>query len=223
MCGPGCLHPARTQLSALPEPGLGFRIPHSSLSNKAVFLDRDGTVITDLEYLGDPDKIEFLPGSVDALSSLQKNGYLLVVITNQSGVARGFFDEATCRAVNDRFSQLLSDENIILSGIYYCPHLPGATVKEYDRVCDCRKPAKGLFLKAAQELSIDFKSSWAVGDSLRDLKPAKELGARTVLVLTGKGPEQAGHADATSTADVTAPTLSEAARIILESPGADIS
>ncbi len=184
-------------------------------SNKAVFLDRDGTIIRDISYLDDPEQIEFLPGAVEALRSLHDKEYLLVVITNQSGVARGFFDEETCRKVNHQFTQRLVAQGIPVGASYYCPHLPGAPVPEYDQVCNCRKPAKGLFEKAARELDIDFKSSWAVGDSLRDLKPGSELGARTVLVLTGKGREQAALEDAGLVADFTAGDLAEAAHIIL--------
>jgi D-glycero-D-manno-heptose 1,7-bisphosphate phosphatase len=182
---------------------------------KAVFLDRDGTVIRDLDYLGDPDKIEFLPGAVEALRSLHAQGYLLVVITNQSGVARGFFDEAACQEVGRRFKETLDAAGVPIAASYYCPHLPGAPVQEYDRVCDCRKPSKGLFEKAARELRIDFSSSWAVGDMLRDLEPAKNLGARTILVLTGKGREQAAEPQAAAIADFTATDLADAARIIL--------
>jgi len=188
---------------------------HSGKKQKAIFLDRDGTVIKDLDYLGDPERIELLPGAIEALRSLRDAGYLLVVITNQSGVARGFFDEQTCIAVYNRFRQILADAGVPLDAAYYCPHLPGAPVAQYDRECNCRKPAPGLFEKAAGELKIDFTISWAVGDSLRDLEPAKKLGIRTILVLTGKGRQQMHEAGADHVADHKASDLLKAARLIL--------
>lgn len=187
----------------------------SAQSRRAVFLDRDGTIIRDTGYLGDLDGIEFLPGAVEAMRSLHDAGYLLVVITNQSGVARGLFDEDRCRAVSERFVSLLAEEGVPVAASFYCPHLPGAAVPEYDKVCDCRKPGRGLFEKAAEELHVDFNSSWAAGDSLRDLEPAKKLGAKTILVLTGKGSKQAGQDGALEIADVICDDLVGAAREIL--------
>jgi D-glycero-D-manno-heptose 1,7-bisphosphate phosphatase len=186
-------------------------------SARAVFLDRDGTIIRDLEYLGDPAEMEFLPGAPEALRTLHEAGFLLVVITNQSGVARGLFDEAACREVNDRFVEVLAGQGVPVTAVYYCPHLPGAAVPEYDMECECRKPGTALFRQAAEEFDIDFARSWAVGDSLRDLQPAKKLGARTVLVLTGKGAGQASLPEARSAADRTAADIREAAEIIIES------
>ncbi len=183
-------------------------------SARAVFLDRDGTIIRDCEYLSDPAGIELLPGAAEALRALHEAGFLLVIITNQSGVARGLFDEAACRAVNERFVELLAERGAPVAAVYYCPHLPGAAVPEYDMECDCRKPGTALFTKAAGDLGIDFARSWAVGDSLRDLKPAKELGAATVLVLTGKGAAQASLADARAAADRIAADIREAADLI---------
>jgi D-glycero-D-manno-heptose 1,7-bisphosphate phosphatase len=186
----------------------------STKSARAVFLDRDGTIIEDLEYLSAPDRIRLLPGAVKALRALHEAGFLLVVITNQSGIARGLLDEKTCQAVIDRFVELLAGEGVPIAAVHYCPHLPGAAVAQYDRQCDCRKPAPGLFRKAGQELAIDFARSWAIGDSLRDLQPARELGASTILVLTGKGARQASLPEAASAADRIAADILEAAQII---------
>lgn len=188
-------------------------------SARAVFLDRDGTIIRDLEYLSDPDRIELLPGAAEALLKLHEAGFLIVVITNQSGVARGFFDEATCRAVNERFVEILAARDVPVTGVYYCPHLPGAVIPEYDVQCGCRKPGTDLFSRAVEELDIDISSSWAVGDSLRDLLPAKKLGASTILVLTGKGQEQVSLPEAQSAADRIAADISEAAEVISGSTG----
>ena len=187
----------------------------SARSHKAVFLDRDGTIIEDRNYLGDPAEINLLTGAVEALKSLQERDYLLAVITNQSGIARGFFDEAAYRAVDRRLREILAAEGVRIAATYHCPHLPGAPVLEYDRLCDCRKPGKGLFERAAEELAIDFSHSWSVGDSLRDLQPAKELGARTALVLTGKGREQAARPEAKDVSDIIAADILEASRMII--------
>jgi D-glycero-D-manno-heptose 1,7-bisphosphate phosphatase len=186
-------------------------------SARAVFLDRDGTIIRDLEYLSDPDRIELLPGADEALRKLHEAGFLLVVITNQSGVARGFFDEATCWAINEKFVEILANMNVPVEEVYYCPHLPGAVVPEYDVRCDCRKPGTGLFTKAIEEHDIDISRSWAVGDSLRDLQPAGELGASTILVLTGKGGLEVSLPQAQSVADRVVADISEAAEVILGS------
>lgn len=183
-------------------------------SARAVFLDRDGTIIEDLEYLSDAEKIRFLPGAAEALRALHKAGFLLVVITNQSGIARGLLDEKTCRAIIDRFTELLAAEDVPIAAVHYCPHLPGAAVAQYDRQCDCRKPRPGLFRKAGEELAIDFERSWAIGDSLRDLQPARELGASTILVLTGKGAKQALLPEAASAADRIVADIREAAWVI---------
>lgn len=187
--------------------------------HKAVFLDRDGTIIKDLDYLDDPERIELLPGAAEALCSLKDAGFLLVVITNQSGIARGFFDESKYLAVDRRFREILARQGVTLDATYYCPHLPGAAVAQYDRECDCRKPAPGLFEKAASELRIDFARSWALGDSLRDLEPAKNLGAKTILVLTGKGWQQSQDSRCEKVADFTVSDLAEAARLILGRSG----
>jgi D-glycero-D-manno-heptose 1,7-bisphosphate phosphatase len=188
----------------------------SSRSVKAILLDRDGTIIEDLGYLADPGQIHVLPRAVEGLRLLDSAGYILVVITNQSGVARGCFDESTCKAVNEHFREILAGQGVPIAATYFCPHLPGAKVKEYDQVCECRKPGKGLFEQAARQFDIDFARSWAIGDSIRDLEPAKELGARTVLVLTGKGREQARDSRTDSIADIIAADLAEAARVICD-------
>ena len=187
--------------------------------NKAVFLDRDGTIIEDLGYLDDPGKILFIPGAREAMRALQEAGFLLVLITNQSGVARGYFSEDLCRKIDERLREVLSRTGVNLDGSYYCPHLPGAVATEYDMKCGCRKPAPGLFEKAARELHIDFSKSWAVGDMLRDLAPAKQLGAKTILVLTGKGGTQLKDENCARTADFVVDDIAGAADAILRGRG----
>ncbi len=151
----------------------------------AVFLDRDGTLIEDAHYLSDPEQIRLLPGVIRALRRLGMAGYSLVVISNQSGIARGLFTREQLDAVNRRFSELLENESISLNGIYCCPHHPREGGK--DRVdCNCRKPRSGLFEQAAKELSIDLGRSIAIGDRVRDILPLTLFAGRTGLVETGK-------------------------------------
>jgi D,D-heptose 1,7-bisphosphate phosphatase len=144
----------------------------------AAFLDRDGTLIHDPGYLGDPAGVILLDGSVAALAALRRAGYLLVVISNQSGVARGFYDEAAVAAVNARMQELLiaGDPDARLDAIYYCPHGPEAS-------CDCRKPLPGLFLRAARELDLDCAASLAIGDHPRDVQAAQSAGIGRCLQL----------------------------------------
>jgi D-glycero-D-manno-heptose 1,7-bisphosphate phosphatase len=154
---------------------------------KAVFLDRDGTIIRDRNYLRSAEQIEFLSGAPDALKALKSAGFLLIVCTNQSAIARGVLSEQEYRAIDRRFRQMMLARGVSLDASYYCPHLPRGSVSKFALKCECRKPAKGMFAAAQKRFGIDFKASYAVGDSARDLQPAKALGATTILVLTGKG------------------------------------
>jgi D,D-heptose 1,7-bisphosphate phosphatase len=138
---------------------------------KAVFLDRDGTIIADKGYLSDPAEIAFLPGVIDALRQLQQMGYLLVVVSNQSGIGRGYFTEDRYLQVQEQFRQLLSRRGIKLDGIYYCPHGP-------EEACGCRKPAIGMALQAAADLNIDLAASCMVGDKDSDLEFGRNFGAK---------------------------------------------
>lgn len=150
---------------------------------KAAFLDRDGTLIHDAHYLSRPEQIEWLPGVFDDLKYLQEEGYLLVVITNQSGIGRDYFSEDEYDTVKNEFIKQALDEGIRFAGIYHCPHWP-----ESDGPCDCRKPGTELFERAAKDHDIDFGSSLAVGDRERDVEPALHLGVpRTFVIEKNKG------------------------------------
>lgn len=151
----------------------------------AVFLDRDGTIIEDADYLADPDGVRLVPGAVDALRRLREAGYLLVVVTNQSGIARGLYTEADYHAVAARLDGILEEEGVPVDAVKHCPHHPDETGP-----CACRKPAAGMYLEAAAELGIDPVRSWYVGDKVTDVLPARELGGRGILVRTGYGAEQ---------------------------------
>jgi len=143
------------------------------------------------EYLADPEGVELIPGAVDGLRALQKAGFALVVVTNQSGIARGLYDRAAFDAVQRRLEELLAAQGILLDGVYLCPHHP-----DVDGPCDCRKPAPGLYRRAADQLGLDPARSLFIGDKLSDVQPAAGFGGTGVLVRTGYGAASAlAHAD----------------------------
>jgi D-glycero-D-manno-heptose 1,7-bisphosphate phosphatase len=150
----------------------------------AVFLDRDGTVIADADYLADPDHLTLIPSADAAIRRLREAGFAVVIVTNQSGIARGLYTEADYRAVAARLDQVLSTAGAGVTATYFCPHHP-----DFDGPCACRKPGTGLYLQAAREHALDPAASWYVGDKLTDLIPARELGGRGILVRTGYGAE----------------------------------
>lgn len=158
---------------------------NNNLANKtggrppAVFFDRDGTLIDDIGYLANPEGVIFYPGVPEALKKLQDSGYLLVVITNQSGIGRGYFSEQTAIAVNLSLLNLLRERGVGLSAVYYCPHHP-------DERCLCRKPGIIMLKRAIDELGIDINSSWVVGDTDKDVRAGMNAGLRPILVETGK-------------------------------------
>ncbi|MDH3001465.1 D-glycero-beta-D-manno-heptose-1,7-bisphosphate 7-phosphatase [Chelonobacter oris] len=154
--------------------------------NKAIFLDRDGTLNIDHGYVHEIDQFEFIDGSIEALLELKQMGYLLVLVTNQSGIARGYFSEAQFLQLTEWFDWSLADRGVDFDGIYYCPHLPDGQ-GEYRRNCDCRKPQPGMLLQAAKELNIDLNRSFMVGDKIEDIMAGKAAGvAHNILVRSGK-------------------------------------
>ena len=163
----------------------------SARGRPAAFLDRDGTIIEELGYLGDPDQIRFIPGAIEALRALQRAGFRLVVITNQAGVARGLLTEADVHRVNERLRTLLVESGVRLDGIYYCPHHPEHGPPEYRLECGCRKPRPGMVERAARELGLDPARSVVIGDHSSDAALARSFpGMQGVLLLTGHGTEQ---------------------------------
>lgn len=147
-----------------------------------VFLDRDGTINVDKAYVYKIADFEFLPGAMEALSLLRKAGYRLVIVTNQSGVARGYYSEDDLRTLHDWLVETLAREGIDIAGIYYCPHHPEAAAKAYRLECSCRKPGLALFYRAASELDIDVDRSIAIGDRTRDLQICRHSGCRGYLL-----------------------------------------
>jgi D-glycero-D-manno-heptose 1,7-bisphosphate phosphatase len=150
------------------------------VSKPFVLLDRDGTMIVERHYLADPRQVELLPGAAAGLRRLCQLGYGLVVVTNQSGLARGYFDEVRLAQIHTRMQDLLRAENVHLDGIYVCPHLP-------EGGCGCRKPRPGLVRSAAVELGFDPRASIVVGDKACDVELGHAVGATSVLVRTGYG------------------------------------
>jgi D-glycero-D-manno-heptose 1,7-bisphosphate phosphatase len=171
----------------------------------AVFLDRDGTIIEDADYLTDPEQIRILPGVLSALKRLRDSGYLLIVVTNQSAIARGWLTEDGLKEVHSELDRRLHAGGAHVDAYYCCPHLPEGTVPRYAVACDCRKPKPGLLNRAAQEWDVDMGSSFMVGDSVRDAEAGRHAGCRSILV--GSAPESAEWP--------SAPGLAEAADLIL--------
>jgi D-glycero-D-manno-heptose 1,7-bisphosphate phosphatase len=160
---------------------------------RAVFLDRDGTIVEDPGFLHEPDEVRLLPGAAAAIRRLNDAGWLVVTVSNQSGIARGLYDAAAYAAVQRRLVELLAERGARLDGAYYCPHHPDVTGP-----CDCRKPGLRLFRDAAGALELDLARSYWVGDRVSDVEPARALAAseRGLLVSTGRGADQAGAARA---------------------------
>lgn len=148
---------------------------------KAVFLDKDGTLIENVDYNVNTERITLLSGVVPTLKELKAEGYLLIVITNQSGVAQGMFEESAIKNVGNYLKRLLSLWHVRLDGFYYCPHYVDGVVKEYATDCDCRKPKPGLLMQAAFDFDIDLRNSWMIGDLITDVEAGKRAGCRTIL------------------------------------------
>lgn len=182
----------------------------------AVFLDRDGTLIEEVNYLDSLDQFQLYPWTVEALQLLARAGFKLVVITNQAGVARGYFDEPFVRMTHDHLQRLLEQEGVVLDGIYYCPHHAEGVVPEYAIVCECRKPKPGLMLKAARDLDLDLARSYVVGDRWSDVQLARAAGAKGLLVRSGYGELAANNGVPDVTPSAIATDLLEAARWIVE-------
>lgn len=156
---------------------------------KAIFLDKDGTLIPDVPYNVNPDLITLQPGVIEGLRLLKEEGYIFVVISNQAGVARGYFKYNELEKVKDKLNLLLNREGIEIEDYYFCPHHPMGKIAEYAVACNCRKPEPGMILKAAKEHEIDAQSSWMIGDILNDVEAGNKAGCKTVLLDIGNETE----------------------------------
>jgi histidinol-phosphate phosphatase family protein len=156
------------------------------MNKLAVFLDKDGTLVEDVPFNVDPDRMRLTPGVGEGLALLHEAGYQLIVVSNQSGVARGLFTERALAMVERRLRELVAEEGgVPLAGFYYCPHHPHGVVAEYAVDCRCRKPRPGLITRAAREHRIDLGGSWMVGDILDDVEAGRRAGCWTLLVDNG--------------------------------------
>jgi D-glycero-D-manno-heptose 1,7-bisphosphate phosphatase len=155
--------------------------------NIAVFLDRDGTINEEVGYLDSLDKLKIIPTAPKAIKLINSSGMKAVVISNQAGVARGLFTEEFVHTVNNRLRDLLKQKGAIIDKFYYCPHHPEEGRGVYLQKCNCRKPAPGMLLQAAEELNINLSNSYFVGDRFIDMETAKKVGAKGILVKTGYG------------------------------------
>ncbi len=183
------------------------------MAKRAAFLDRDGTVNIDPGYIGNPDDMELFPHVGEAIKKLKDNGFLVFIVSNQSGIGRGYFTVDDLGKVHERFLSLLSESGAsnftgeIIDKIYYCPHKP-------DEGCSCRKPAAGLIDRACKDFDIDLENSFVIGDRNKDLEMAENAGIKSVLVKTGYGEKESG--DLTAPCNYIAEDLKDAVEWILE-------
>jgi len=182
----------------------------------AVFLDRDGTIIDDIGYLDRVADVDIYPWSADALRLLKRGGFAIVVITNQSGVARGLYPESAVHAVHAHLIEALARGGAVVDGWYHCPHHPDAVDAAYRLDCDCRKPKPGMLTTAAAALGLDLARSVVVGDRWSDVAAAHAVGAAGVLVRTGAGAREEETPEDGLVADAVVPSLAEAASWILK-------
>ena len=183
---------------------MGYMLPSGQLS-RAVFIDRDGMIARDVPYCSRPEDFEMFDGVPEAIRELNRRGFKVVVITNQSGVARGYFTEEALGLIHQKMVDDLGRAGARIDGVYYCPHHP-------DDHCDCRKPAAGLFKRAAEELGLAFAGSYMVGDMAQDIEAGRAIGCQTVFVSNeGKSPVPSGGL----APDAIVGTFREAVRWIL--------
>lgn len=157
--------------------------------NKAVFLDRDGTVNEEVQYLSDLTKFKLLPKVARAIKLLNNRGFKVIVITNQAGVARGYFGEDKVGEIHQEMKRQLREKGAYLDGVYYCPHHPTEGMGKYKKNCRFRKPNPGMLEKAAKDFDLDLNKSYVIGDQLTDIKLGNNAGCETILLLTGYGKE----------------------------------
>ena len=182
---------------------------------RAVFLDRDGTVIEEVGYLDRPERVEFFPWTIDAIRVLNRAGLAVVLVSNQSGIARGFFTHAVVEDVHRRMAEMLAGGGARIDAYYYCPHHPDGRIPALAKTCDCRKPARGMVDRAVEEFGLDPSRSFVVGDRWLDIGLARTVGAKGVLVRTGYGDSQERKPPEDVHADVVVDNLIAASSWIL--------
>ncbi|MFA4849317.1 MAG: HAD family hydrolase [Methanoregula sp.] len=161
---------------------------------KAVFLDRDGVITEDPpHYAHRIDQVQIIPGSADAIRLLNEGDFIVIVVSNQSGVAKGYYQEHDIRLFNDEMKRQLSLEGAYIDAEYYCPHHPEGIIDRYRQECSCRKPQPGMLIQAAEEHQINLKASFMIGDKFSDIVAGKSVNCRTIFVLTGHGKGEVSH------------------------------
>ncbi|MBN2297177.1 MAG: HAD family hydrolase [Deltaproteobacteria bacterium] len=175
-----------------------------------VFLDRDDTIIRDRIYLDNPDDIEILPGTCEAIHTLNQKGIPVIIITNQSGIARGLLDEETLHEIHLELMSRLASMGAMIDAVYYCPHHPEGSVAEYRKTCPCRKPEPGLLYQAAKEFCLDLNSCYMIGDKPIDVETIHRVGGKGILLT------HLHNGDTGQKPDFTANDLVEAVQWILE-------
>lgn len=179
---------------------------------KAVFLDRDNTIIEDPGYINHPSQVKLLPGAAGALSDMKAMGYKLIIVSNQSGVARGIVTEEVLNQIHERLLKLLRKQGVFIDGIYYCPYHAEGVIEKYRKESELRKPNPGMILLAAEEMDIDLNHSWMIGDAYRDVEAGQRAGCMTILINSQVKPAVKTHA--APEPDCTAVNIKEAANII---------
>ncbi len=191
----------------------------TSTTRPCVFLDRDGTLHEDVDYLRDPAQLQLFAGAADALVRLREAGFALIVVTNQSGIARGYLSEDDLGRIHAELERQLAAGGSHLDGIYFSPFHPSVGDPPYRRSSDCRKPEPGMLLRAAREHSLDLGASWIIGDTERDLEAGTRVGCRAVLVATGKGASEHERIREKRADYRFVPDLGAAAELILGAQG----
>jgi D-glycero-D-manno-heptose 1,7-bisphosphate phosphatase len=184
---------------------------------KAVFLDRDGTIIEDVGYLSDISQIRILPGATEAIRLLNNIGFKVIIVTNQAGVARGYFTESRANEINEKLRQLLADHGSIVDRIYYCPHHIEGIVEKYKIECNCRKPNPGMIEQAVKELDIDISNSFMIGDKSSDIEAGRRAGCKTIYIGGNINPRELEKLP--QSADHIATNLLEAVKWLLHLNG----
>jgi D-glycero-D-manno-heptose 1,7-bisphosphate phosphatase len=180
---------------------------------KAVFIDRDGTLIKDIPYNSNPDLIRFEDYAIEFLQQLKKKNFLLIVISNQDGVAQGYFAEENVYKMHEAIRRMLLPHHVQVDAFYYCPHLPESKITAYAMDCDCRKPRPGLIFKAAKMFNINLDESWMIGDILNDIEAGNMAGCKTIFINNGNETEWLLKAERIPEYEVS--NLEQAAEIIL--------
>lgn len=157
------------------------------MKQKTVFLDRDGTINVEKNYLYKPEDFQFIENAPEAIALLKKHGYRVIVVTNQAGVARGYYTEEDVKRLHAYINEQLRKWDTQIDAFYYCPHHPTAGIGKYKKDCNCRKPKTGMFEQACRDFEVDRENSWMIGDNKGDIEAGRNFGLRTILVRTGYG------------------------------------